>query len=188
MSTPLPPDPAKLVTGLFTRERRLMQPVFEELSRQFGPIDTVSPWIPFDFTDYYEGEMGGPLYRRMVTFENLVNQGDLADIKRATNRIEQEKAAKGKRRVNIDPGYLLKERFVLGTGKNFTHRIYVGRGIYADLTLVYRNGGFRTLPWTYPDYADDRMIRYLTLVRKKYLADLKNHPDHQTVQLEAIES
>ena len=74
--------------------------------------------------------------------------------------------------MNLDPGYLLYERFVLATGKNFSHRIYIGRGIYADLTLVYQKGAYRSLPWTYPDYAADTMRAFLTTVREHYAADL----------------
>ena len=117
--------------------------------------------------------MGGPLYRRMASFESLVGQDDLSGIKLMTNGIEDRFRTDGNRVLNIDPGYLLKSRFVLATGKDFTHRIYIGDGIYADLTLLYKNGGFRTLPWTYPDYADTTMIHYLTRVRKKYINDLK---------------
>jgi hypothetical protein len=75
--------------------------------------------------------------------------------------------------VNIDPGYLVHERFVLATGKNFTHRIHLAEGIYADLTLIYTKGAFQTLPWTYPDYADEKMLFFLEGVRKKYLVDMK---------------
>ena len=75
--------------------------------------------------------------------------------------------------VNIDPGYLLHERFVLATGKNYSHRIYIGKGIYADLTLMYTKGKFEPLPWTYPDYASENIIDFLEKVRKKYGVDIK---------------
>ena len=75
--------------------------------------------------------------------------------------------------VNLDPGYLLRERFVLATGKNYSHRIYIGQGIYADLTLIYTKGRFIKLPWTYPDYAQQNMLNYLERVRNKYVIDLK---------------
>jgi len=91
----------------------------------------------------------------------------------ATNRLEGEYAKDGRRRVNIDPGYLLLERLVLASGKNFSHRIYLDNGIYADLTLIYQHGGFQKLPWTYPDYADQPMLAFLQQVRRKYALDLK---------------
>ena len=173
MSRPAPPHPAKLVIGLFLQEKNLIQPVVEDLRSLLGDLDQVSTWFPFDFTSYYAPEMGAPLFRRVMTFKGLIRQSGLASIKRQTNAIEETYAQAGRRRVNIDPGYMLAERFVLATGKNFTHRIYIGGGIYADLTLVFQKGAFRTLPWTYPDYADQQLQAFLTSVRNRYLYELK---------------
>ncbi|MBW1840867.1 MAG: DUF4416 family protein [Deltaproteobacteria bacterium] len=173
MSIPGPPKLAKLVIGLFLKEKSLAVSAAETLSEQFGPVDMVSSWMPFDFTDYYESEMGNPLFRRLLSFKKLIAQRELAEIKWATNDLEHNFSKNGKRRVNIDPGYLLLERFVLATGKNFTHRIYIGRHIYADLTLIYTKGRFQKLPWTYPDYSDEKILKYLERVRNKYVADLR---------------
>ncbi len=177
MSLPASAEPAKLVIGVFTAEHELIAPVAYRLTEKFGGIDLASRWLRFDYTDYYEPEMGSGLVRRMMAFKPLVSQDALAGIKHETNAIENEFAAGEKRRVNIDPGYLLRERFVLATAKNFSHRIYIGRGIYADLTLVYSKGNFRTLPWTYPDYAAEDMIGFLHKVRSKYVFDLKSLKD-----------
>ncbi len=175
MSIPKRPDPAKLVVGVFLKEKALFKPVTETLLGKFGTADLISPWFPFDYTDYYKSEMGDPLFRRMIAFIPLIRQGDLAEIKRDTNDIELQFAEDEHRRVNIDPGYLLQAQFVLATGKNYSHRIYIGRGIYADLTLMFANGEFSALPWTYPDYADTFMKEYLLQVRKKYVRDLRSH-------------
>ncbi len=173
MSDPRPPKPAKLLVGFFLKERALAAEIAAALEKRLGPVEMVSPWLDFDFTTYYEKEMGAPLHRRLLAFKALIAQDRLAAIKQATNALEAEYRMDGRRRVNIDPGYLLAERLVLATGKNFTHRIYIGDGIYADLTLIFQKGAFRTLPWTYPDYADHRLIDFLTLVRNKYRRDLK---------------
>ena len=173
MSIPKEPKPAKLVTGLFMKEKHLIENIAAELIELFGPVDMVSRWFPFDYTDYYEPEMNAPLFRRMLTFKELIRQSSLADIKILTNEIESNYSKGEKRLVNIDPGYMLQERFVLATGKNFTHRIYIGKRIYADLTLIYTKGEFKKLPWTYPDYSDQNMLSFLRQVRKKYVAALK---------------
>ena len=173
MSLPRAPQAAKLLVGLFLSQRKLIAPVAEKLVQGFGGIDIVSPWFDFNHTDYYEAEMGAPLSRRLLAFTELIQQSDLADIKLKTNAIEDLFAHNGKRTINIDPGYLLRERFVLASGKNFTHRIYIGRGIYADLTLLYKKGDFMTLDWTYPDYAEPRLHEFLQIVRKKYIDDLR---------------
>lgn len=173
MSHPRPPVPAKLIIGMITREKELAIDVGNRLWAAFGDIDMISRWFVFDDTDYYEAEMGKRLYRRMLAFKHLVEQGSLGGIKINTNIIENEFASDGKRRVNIDPGLLTHERFVLATGKNFTHRIYIGDHIYADLTLIYQQGQFHPLPWTYPDYRKENIQQYLFRVRQKYSLDLK---------------
>lgn len=173
MSRPQPAKPAKLLAGAFLKETSLLEPIAEQLIERFGPIDQVSPWFPFDYTDYYELEMGAPLFRRLFTFKGLIEQAALPDIKLATNDIEQAFATPTGRQVNIDPGYLLHERFVLATGKNFAHRIYLGKGIYADLTLIYAKGKLQTLPWTYPDYASTEIKAFILQARQKYMIDLK---------------
>jgi hypothetical protein len=172
MSTPRPPQPAKLVVGLLLKDKTLLPVLAAELEDRFGPVALVSPWMPFGYTDYYATEMGAPLLRRILVFRDMMAQDGLARIKRATNAVEQTHMVEGKRRVNIDPGYLLLERFVLATGKNYSHRIYIGEGIYADLTLVFERGAFRPLPWTYPDYADRPLRDFLQRVRGQYAGDL----------------
>lgn len=173
MSRPQQPAPAKLVMGMFMRDKALFEAVTTELVAGYGDLDIVSPWMSFDYTSYYEREMGAPLFRRMIVFQRLIDQEELANIKLATNEQENLRRQQDKRQINIDPGYLLLERFVLASGKNFSHRIYIGQGIYADLTLIYQHGEFKTLPWTYPDYADAPMTGFLSQVRAKYAMDLK---------------
>jgi hypothetical protein len=173
MSVPQTPRPAKLVIGIITIELKIIENLVAEITSQFGQIDLVSPWMHFNYTTYYEPEMGSPLLRRVFAFEPLIAQDDLSKFKLATNQIEHHYSQKGRRRVNIDPGYMLHERFVLASGKNFSHRIYIGAGIYADLTLIYQKGSFQKLLWTYPDYSDDGMLKFLEQVRNKYVLDVK---------------
>ena len=180
MSIPQEPKPAKLVIGFFLNQKHLLEKLAAELTSQFGSVDIISPWMSFDYTSYYEKEMGAPLFRRVFAFKKLIQQYDLAQIKLATNQIEQKYSQNGERRVNIDPGYLLQERFVLASGKNYSHRIYLTDGIYADLTLVYHGGSFQELPWTYPDYADRPMLTILERVRTKYILDINTHSNDRS--------
>ncbi|MCG8620208.1 MAG: DUF4416 family protein [Desulfobacterales bacterium] len=175
MSIPKPPDPAKLLISVFMKDKGDLGRIFSELEDIGGPVDMISPWLDFDFTDYYYKEMGAPLFRRLLAFKPLMAQDELAGIKLATNRIENRLAEDGRRRINIDPGYLLPSRFILATGKDYSHRIYIGAHIYADLTLMFTKSGFKTLEWTYPDYASEQVFRFLGQVRGKYLLDLKQY-------------
>ncbi|MFP4445607.1 MAG: DUF4416 family protein [Desulfosudaceae bacterium] len=176
MSVPGTPDPAKLVIGMFTARTELAGEVARQMTERFGPLDLVSEWQDFDYTDYYTPEFGSPLFRRLFVFSDLMEQDELAAVKQATNVLEEKYREQDARLVNLDPGYLLRERFVLATGKNFAHRIYIGQGIYADLTLLFRHNDFQALPWTYPDYADQRIRTFLHQVRKRYLLDLAGMP------------
>ena len=106
MSQPQPPHLAKLVVGLFMRQRESISPVAGDLTLLFGAIDMVSPWFDFTYTHYYAPEMGTPLSRRVLVFKELIRQRDLADIKQQTNAVEHRYGRDGRRSVNIDPGYL----------------------------------------------------------------------------------
>ncbi|MBF0100212.1 MAG: DUF4416 family protein [Desulfobacterales bacterium] len=173
MSEPKSPKKAKLVISVFLKETSYIHAVSDELTTSFGHMDLISCWLPFDYTQYYEAEMGAPLFRRLFSFKTLIEQETLPDIKWTCISIEKRMTSNGNRLVNIDPGYLLHERFVLATGKNYSHRIYIGKGIYADLTFIFQQGQFKKLDWTYPDYADTKLLSYLSLIRKKYSRDLK---------------
>jgi hypothetical protein len=166
------PPPAKLVCSIFSQQEGLIYRVADALCRTYGNNDFKSPVIPFDVTSYYEPEFGSSLKRIFISFVELVSQDALVDIKYITNKLEQEFRSEGKRQANIDPGILTAERLVLATGKNFSHRIYLGRGVFANLTLIYRKDSFMTLPWTYPDYASKEVIAFWNKVRKSYLKGL----------------
>jgi hypothetical protein len=112
--------------------------------------------------------MGAHLMRCFVLFRPLLGREQLVAIKRGTNEIEGLHASRGQRSVNIDPGYIALEHVVLGTTKGYSHRIYLGEGIFADLTLMYENGTYRSLPWTYPDYAGDEITPLMNRWREHY--------------------
>ena len=138
----------------------------ECLTAELGPHDFKSPPLSFDYTDYYRAEMGAPLKRFFMSFDHLVARDRLVEIKHRTAAIEKTFSdEQGRRRVNIDPGLLAPESLVLATTKNYSHRIYLGQGVYAELTLVYREGAYRPLEWTYPDYASDEIRSILGDIR-----------------------
>ncbi|MBW1990632.1 MAG: DUF4416 family protein [Deltaproteobacteria bacterium] len=174
MSKPQPSQPVKPVVSLIMARKDLSGPFIRRLAAYFGPPDLVSPWWPFTATEYYHREMGPDLGRRLVAFLHLADPAHLARWKLFTNALEEDFSLGGRRLVNADPGYVAKERLVLATGKNYTHRLYLEQGIYGDLTLIFSKGDFKALPWSYPDYAEGRMPALLMLVRRKYLWQLKS--------------
>jgi hypothetical protein len=168
------PEPAKLFISLIALEDDIFHQGVEVLLSTYGEADTVSERFSFDFTDYYSKEMGKPLFRHFITFERLISIPILPDIKQATNHLEDTyMTLHGNRRINIDPGYICLEHVILATTKGYAHRPYLRDGIYADLTLIYRNKSFQSLEWTYPDYRQKGVITLFNQFRKKYLEDLR---------------
>lgn len=173
MSTPGPAMPVNPVVSMILARQDLGPVLVARLAEFFGPPDLVGPWWPFDTTTYYAPEMGPNLGRRLVAFLHLADPARLPAWKAVSHEVEHAFSLGGRRLANLDPGYVAKERVVLATGKNYSHRIYLDQGIYGDLTLIYRQGSFRALPWTYPDYAQGDLPALLGQVRQKYLWQLK---------------
>jgi hypothetical protein len=168
------PQPVKLIVPMLAHEVRWFARAEQAMSARFGPADWHSALLPFEATAYYVAEMGAPQWRCFLTFAELIDPGELAQIKHVTNDIEQELALGGKRRVNLDPGYVSLAKLVLATTKNQWHRIYLGSGIYAEVTLSYQRGAWRPQPWTYPDYASAPYLALLMGVRQRYHAQVQS--------------
>ncbi len=147
--------------------------VFDQaLEARFGPIDLKSPDWPFDMTDYYTREMGPNLTRRIVSFEKMIDPAFLVDAKLITNELEMEltrqfRSQDSGRIVNLDAGYLTLGQLLLATTKSYSHRIYLGKGIWAEVTLYYYKGRYEKWDWTYPDYADGRYNDFWLAMREK---------------------
>lgn len=154
--------PAKLFCGLIGHS---FDAVIEELIERFGKIDLGMGSIPFTYTDYYIDELGENLLRDWVTFEKLIDEEDIGKIKNITCGIERKLSLRDRRTVNIDPGYVNLSRVILASTKDYSHRIYISRGIFAEVTLIYKHKNFTPLPWTYPDYREN--IVFFERVRKK---------------------
>ncbi len=167
------PRRVKLIVSAFAPGDALLQQARGALDVEWGPIDFESELLPFDHTPYYEPEFGADLVRRIWTFEPLVDPGALAAIKLRTNELEGRWAANGQRGVNLDSGYVSMAKLVLATTKNHGHRIYLCDGIYAEVTLQYRDGVFRPWPWTYPDYATPAYCALFEGIRRQYAAQLR---------------
>lgn len=167
------PPPAKLIMGILEGKESFFSEIETRVIDCFGPIDLESAVFPFDFTDYYEAEMGQELFRKFISFHKLIPQESLPDVKLFTNSLEGELSIiiRGKpcRRLNLDPGYLTDDKVVLATTKNRSHRIYMGQGIYADPHLRYYKGVYQPFEWTYPNYRTGEALDFFLRSRKLYL-------------------
>ncbi len=172
------PQPVNLIIGMLTSIEELFCFAEAALKKEFGAIDLKSDIIPFNFTDYYQAEMGNNLQRRFFSFDKLITPDRLADIKLWTNRFEEEitdkKVYPVNRPINLDPGYISEAKLVLASTKDFSHRIYLKKGIYAEVTLQYRNERYESQPWTFPDYRTQQYQQFFLMVRNLYKEKLKN--------------
>lgn len=181
-----------LIVGMLSNVTGLFEMAETRLEKELGPVELKSNILPFNYTDYYEKEMGRDIKRLFLSFQRLIDPGALADIKLFTNRLEElcrdkarpkeggfstlapSKEASPGRPINLDPGYLASGKLVLASTKDYYHRIYLKRGIYAEVTLRYVKGAFEPLPWTFPDYRSKEYIDFFTETRTLYMKKLRN--------------
>ncbi len=177
MGTPSLPEPVKLFMALLAADTALFNQATVRLEATYGRIDLESPIFAWETTDYYRAEMGGHLLRRFVTFEQLITPEDLIRLKLEANELECTFAAPpspdSPRRVNLDPGYIDATKLVLASTKAQAHRLYLSRGIYAEVTLLYHHAAYHPFVYTYTDYRWPETYAFLKQVRRKYLQQLR---------------
>ena len=173
MGTPQQPQRVKLFIAIMYDGRFAVSALIERLRARFGEEDFSYGPVDFSWTDYYAPEMGEHLYKLYLTFAALIGRETLPAIKLFTNSVEQELSVQGKRTVNIDPGYVARDKLVLASTKDFYHRLYLGDGIYGEVTLHYRKGVFRHFSWTFPDYKEDGLHALLMKARANLVGEVR---------------
>jgi len=168
------PHPVTLFVGMLSQDITLLDQLKDELKSIFGPVDMESYVWDWEHTDYYAKEMGTGLKRKFVFFKNLIDPGNISDIKLKTIEIEKQYLnEKGGRRINLDPGYLDSAKIVLVSTKDFSHRIYLGNGIYGEVTLIYSGKDYQILPFTYPDFRTPEYLDVFREAREKFKKQIK---------------
>lgn len=176
-----PPAPVKLIVGMLSATEPLFAAAQEQMATLWGPIDVIGTVLDFANTDYYTKEMGPNLLRRFVAFAELIDPGQLAQIKHTSNALEEQLArteigvaAEVARPINLDPGYIDPSKLILATTKNYSHRIYIGGSMYAEATLHYHKGKWLGWPYTYPDYAGGTYDEFLNQTRQRLMEQLSS--------------
>lgn len=170
----LDPEPVNLIIGMLSSRPEVFATAESLLEERYGEIDIRSAIIPFTFTNYYAATMGGNIERKFLGFRELIRPERIATIKTETNLLETDISDNGKygvkRAVNLDPGYICKGKLVIATTKDYSHRIYLHRGIFAEVTLQYHSvlRSYRPQAWTFPDYRTDEYIDFFNDVRINY--------------------
>lgn len=172
MGTAVNPQKAKLFIGvIFQESKSPLDNLKKTLHSKFGDIDFESRTLDFNYTDHYKQEFGTNLKRKFFSFSRLISPDKISRIKTLTNKIEARFSdSSGKRYINLDPGYLNDAKVVLATTKDYSHRIYLKHGIYAEVTLTFTKGAFRPYYWSYPDYQTKKYLEIFTKIRQIFMA------------------
>lgn len=165
--------PVKLIVGFIFKEGPALKKAETLLKKIYGEIDFESQILDFSHSDYYEEEFGRGLKRKFISFKKLIPPQKLPKIKAAANQIENKLSEGQRRLINIDPGYLDMAKLVLASTKDYYHRIYLDKGIFAEITLFYRGKTFTPWEWTYPDYKTSEYIAIFNAIRENYGAEIK---------------
>lgn len=156
MGTPSQPAPALQIVAVFSRYDAALEWAQVKLAEKYGEIALLSAAFDFAETTYYTASMGPGLKKQFLAFEQLIDPATLPVIKRATNDLElaykDASAWPEARPLNLDPGYIDLGKLVLASTKDHAHRLYLGAGIYGEVTLYYKQKAWDVWPWTYPDY------------------------------------
>lgn len=173
MATVKPFEPEKLILGVIYHDKEIFDEAMRIFCERFGEPDDVSEEFSFsqEFSSYYDTELCGEGMRRIYSFERLVDPSLQVEIKEFTNAIE----AKFERKINLDPGLISHGRLMLATTKPTGFRIALSNGIYTEPTLFWAKGWWHKFPWTYRDYQSERVQKFLSRVRKKYLNQRKEN-------------
>ena len=166
----------KLIVGVIYNDEEIYEKALKMLIDEFGEIDGESERFSFsrEFSDYYDEELGGEGQRVIFSFRECIDPARQAEIKQKTNEMERILSdTNGNRLINLDPGFINHGRLMLATTKKAGFRIPLSDGIYTELTLFWARGEWHKLPWSYRDYQSERVQKFLTETRKRYLEDRK---------------
>jgi hypothetical protein len=166
--------PAKLVICVLISKLEYKSDLIGILSSVFGESDYQSELMQFTFSNYYDDEMGTPIYRFFISFARLVDPSSIAEIKLKTNSIENNFLENNNRKINIDPGFLFSSKFILATAKDGSYRMPLHSGIYAEITLTYSKNNFQNVELTYPDFQSETYKAILRTIREIYKSQLKS--------------
>ncbi len=171
-------NPVKYFVGALYSSEELLTSAISMLNKQLSPVDLESDSFRFKVTDYYNDEMGAPIYRKFFSFEKLHGPDFLAESKLLCNDIEIALAISGNRKVNLDVGYMDYDKIVLASAKYGIHKVYLDQGIYADMALHYEKGKFTPYPWAFMDFRTDDYYPFFLKMRGIYKTQLKHliHP------------
>ena len=161
-------DSGKLFFGIMFSDRNFYKKAIEDLIKKFGEIEKESFEYDFDkFTSYYEKEMGKNLIKKIIIFKKEIKEKDLINIKKFISGIERKYSIDNKRKINIDPGCIPKNKVILASFKKKDFKKDLGEGVYAHEVLRFENGKVKEFWHTFGDYRKEKIKEFL-IIRNNY--------------------
>lgn len=158
-----------LLFAIMYPDKNILDRALAILKDRYGKPYARGPEYDFNFTDYYEEEFGKNLKKSIFVFEKEITKTDLTDIRQETAKVEKEISYLGRRRVNIDPGYISDKEMVLATKKQKQWKEYLGGGVYAHKIFEFLDDGIKTFNHSFADYKlKENMDFFRSVLRKKY--------------------
>lgn len=167
-----PPQPGRLVISVAYNSMDALADCLKRLEKEFGTVQYETIDIPFTGEARHLEEMGSPLSRRFFSFEKMVARDKLADYKFACRKVEAQFADQVDetlfRTVNIDPCIMTPDNVTAASSHEMNHRVYLTRGVYAHIELIWSHERFVQLPWTNPDFTHDEAVDFFLRVREAF--------------------
>lgn len=168
-----PPQKSLLFFAIMYSGRKHYEKAIKILTKTFGPIKAESREFDFmEFSEYYKPEMGKTQTKKYLIFEKPIDRAKLAGIRLFTQKLEGKLSVRGKRTVNLDPGYITRDAIVFATLKERAHKIYLGKGVFADLQAIFGKNELRTFEYTFADVKAN--ADFFMKVRKELILNNKN--------------
>jgi hypothetical protein len=161
-----PVEKAILFVGVMYPKRTDLKKILDELVKKYGKISIESKEFPFTFTNYYAPELGEDIVKKFFVFEKKIDRSKIGIVKIFTNKIEDKCSVDGKRSFNLDPGYFNKTQLVLASAKESSHKIYLGKGMFAHLTYTYANKQWMPTERCFPDFKSEEVKKFFAHVRE----------------------
>lgn len=164
-------EPVVRFCAVITRHDAARRWAISRMAECWGAPQVISAAIPFEAGGYYTASMGSELTKTLVALDGFRDPAELADWKHQTNVWEAEYAAQSnhpdERPLNLDPGYITQAKLVLATTKDRDHRIYLRRGMFAEVTLTYVGKRWQHHRWSYPSYRTDEVADFTNQCRQR---------------------
>lgn len=164
-------EPVKLFAAILTVSPSLVDELRPKLEKKWGKVHSESALLPVEIR-----------LRKFFVFRKLVEPEALVEAKRWTQSLEEDAAREGKfdveRPLDLDPGYFTLGKVVRASSKDLSHRIAVGRGVFAEVLYRFRSSVYAAMEWTPAEYRTREYVDFFLQARRALADQVANKELH----------